>query len=235
MSYGMPGGGWGPPPQPGGGYGYGHGAPSQPPMQGNPFTPRLADTPRPLRVSETFGFFPASLATAALLAIFGTFVMAITEGGFDNLDQMKFCAGAAAVAAACIVWEIYRRTHPTTLVVAGDRIGLYRKGMLEGVVGFGQITWFRLNIVNSIREYMLFGIFGFGGIFGVLGSLSVASAPGVLWSAAAMLGGVGGLASSIWSRGMCMHYYVPKGGGTETVVLRKSELARVGWPAQRWG
>jgi hypothetical protein len=27
---------------------------------------------------------------------------------------------------------------------------------------------------------------------------------------------------------------VPKGNGTETVVLRRSELVRVGWPMNRW-
>ncbi|HEY8074501.1 MAG TPA: hypothetical protein VIF62_10330, partial [Labilithrix sp.] len=118
MSYGAPppggyGGpppaGWGPPgygAPPPGGYGipsavpapYGQ-PPSYAPAQptGNPFPPRLADAPQNLRVHETFGWFPASLATASILAIVGTFVMAIIQGGFDNMDQMKFCAIAAAV------------------------------------------------------------------------------------------------------------------------------------------
>jgi hypothetical protein len=49
--------------------------------------------------------------------------------------------------------------------------------------------------------------------------------------AAVGVGGTGALASAIWSRGMCRHYYVPKGGGTETVVLRTKELQRLGcWP-----
>jgi hypothetical protein len=202
---------------------------------GNPFPPRLVDASRQHRVNETFGWFPAALATACILAILGTFLMAILEGGFDTTDQLKFCAGAAAVAGLCAFWEIWRRTHPTALIVVGDQIGVYRKGVLEGVIGFGQITWFRLNISNSLREYMLFGIFGFGGLLGVVGSLSSGAAPAALWSAAAAFGGLGGLASSIWSRGMCLHYYIPKGGGTETVVLRRAELVRVGWPLHRWG
>jgi hypothetical protein len=207
-------------------------APQAPP--GNPFPPRLVDASKQHRVNETFGWFPASLATASILAIVGTLLMAILEGGFDNFDQLKFCAIAAVVAALCGFWEIWRRTHPTSLVVVGEQIGVYRKGMLEGVIGFGQITWFRLNIVNSLREYMLFGILGFGGLLGALGALSAGSLPGAMWAAAAAFGGLGGLASSIWSRGMCNHYYVPKGGGTETVVLRRSELVRVGWPMNRW-
>jgi hypothetical protein len=118
--------------------------------------------------------------------------------------------------------------------VVGDRIGVYRKAQLETVIGFGQVTWFRLNLANSLREYMLFGVFGMGGLLGVVGSLSSGSLPGALWAAAAALGGIGGFASSIWSRGMCNHYIVPKGNGTETVVLRRSELTRVGWPMNRW-
>jgi len=62
-------------------------------------------------------------------------------------------------------------------VLFGDRIGVYRSGKLEGVIGFGQVTWFRLSIVNSLREYMLFGLVGLGGLFGSMAAASAGSAP----------------------------------------------------------
>jgi hypothetical protein len=67
-----------------------------------------------------------------------------------------------------------------------------------------------------------------GGVFGAPAAAMSGQIGGAMWAAAVGIGGCLSLASSIWSRGMCLHYYVPKGGGTETVVLRKGELKKLG-------
>jgi hypothetical protein len=202
-------------------------------MDAGVFPQRLAEVPRELRVDETFGWFPASLAIAALLAVLGTMIRAVQNEGFDSMQELEFVGIALVVAVLMGFWEVWRRTHPTSLFVTGGRVGIYRKGELEKVAGFGEITWYRLNMVNSLREYMLFGLCGLGGCLGALGAASSGSMYGAMWAAAAGLGGLGGLASAIWSRGMCNHYHLPKGGGTETVVLRRSDLTRVRWPSPR--
>lgn len=128
------------------------------------------------------------------------------------------------VAALFGFWEIWRRTRPTSLVLVGGHLRIHRKGQLAEIATFGQLTHYRLSIVNTMREIMLFGVVG------VVATLANGHVGNTLYSFAALLVGGGGLAGCIWARAMCVHYWIPKSGGTETVVLRKSGLTRIGWP-----
>lgn len=186
--------------------------------------------PQDRRIDETFGFFPGAFALAAVFGIIGTIVSAIIGGGFDNMEQMYWIGGGVVAAVLFAFWEFWRRMNPTSLVVMGGRIGLYRKGVLDMTITASQMTWFRLNFANSLREYMLFGFCGLALPGGAVSFASGSFGPGI-WMIGLGLGGCLAFASSVWSRGMCFHYYVPKGGGTETVVLPKSKLRRLGnWP-----
>lgn len=187
--------------------------------------------PADRRIDETFGWFPAAFALAAICGVLGTIITAILEGGFDSMDQMWMILGGVVAAALLAFWEFWRRTHVTSLVVMGGRIGIYRKGELEMVVTGNQMTWFRLNFSNSLREYILFGMCGLSLPFGATQMFSARYLGMGLWMMGLGLGGCLAFASTVWARGLCFHYYIPKGNGTETVVLAKSRLRQLGnWP-----
>jgi hypothetical protein len=185
--------------------------------------------PHERRVDETFGWFPGSAAIAALFVVMGQAMNVMARESLA-VEDLEVIGGALAVTALFGFWEIWRRTRPTSLILIGGHLGIYRKGQLAEIAGFGQLTHYRLSVINTMREVMLFGIVGLGGLLGVLGTLSNGHFAGAFYSFAALAVGAGGLASCIWQRIMCVHYWIPKSGGTETVVLRKKELTRVGWP-----
>jgi hypothetical protein len=196
--------------------------------------PNLTDTPSDARIEETFAGFAGAVAITAFF-VFVAQVVALTQEGLDhNRGRLHALGISLGLAAVCGPWEIFRRTRRTSLVFSSRGIGLYRRGQLEQVVGAGQITWYRLSFLNSVRELFLFGVFAGIGSCGALAvGGSVAQSGGAdLGTALIILGmGLGGgiaLAGSIWSRWFCRHYIVPKGRGSETVVLAKSALDRLG-------
>lgn len=205
--------------------------PQQPygaPQQGA-FPPTIGQAPRERRVDETFGWFPGAVSAGALLFVVGR-ILSLLMGDSISIEDTEFIAGGVAVWGLFAFWEIFRRTRPTSLVVIGGQIGIYRKGQLDGVVGFGQLTHFRLSIINTARECIFFGLATLGGGFGLLGTLSEGHLAAAFYALGAFVFGGAGLASCLWSRAMCVHYWIPKGGGTETVVMRRSDLNRIGWP-----
>lgn len=191
---------------------------------------RLGDAPSGARIDETFGWFPASVVVASILGVLGAVITAIREGGFE-LTMLELTGGAIVAVFLFGFWEFWRRARPTSLVVSPDRrIGIYRKGELVTVVTFNDITHYRLSPINTMRECILFGVVGGGGIVSGLAALSGKNTGLALWTIAVGVGGAMAFVSTVWSRVMCRHYYIPKGNHNETVVLRRSDLTRVGWP-----
>lgn len=250
MNYGAPPpGGYGAPP--GGGPPFG-GPPGAPPFGGPPgpaygppaqgfgapvsavqtraFPENLVDAPRELRIDETFGFFPGAIVVACFFALIGSVIALIRNEGL-TIPQLEFSGGALAAIVVFGAWEVFRRARPTSLVLMNGQLGVYRKGKLDGVVSFGQISHFRLHAVNSLREYVLFGLFGFGSFASGAALLGSGQLEMAVWTMAVGLGGIVALASSIYARGMCFHYDLPKGSGVERVALRKKHLPKIGWPA----
>ncbi len=144
-------------------------------------------------------------------------------------EDLQVFGGATAVALLFGFWEVTRRLRPTSLVLGNGAIGIYRRGALDGVVPYGQVAWYRLHIVNTIREYLLFGLLTLGTLPAAPSMIAGDLVFGLLLAALG-LGSALGLASAIWSRGLCYHYMVPKGSGTEEVTFKRSDLKRVGWP-----
>ncbi|AKU95461.1 hypothetical protein AKJ09_02125 [Labilithrix luteola] len=191
---------------------------------------RLVDVPAAARIDETFGWFPASVVVAGVLGVIGAVITAIQEGGFD-LPMLQLTGGAIVAIFVFGFWEFWRRKRRTSVVLSPDRrLAIYRKGQLAGVATFDQVTHFRLSPINTLRECMLFGVVGVGGILTGLASIAGPKPSLAVWTLAGGVGGCMALISTVWSRVMCSHYYIPKGNHTETVVLRRSDLSRVGWP-----
>lgn len=199
-------------------------------VQPRAFPENLVDAPRELRIDETFGFFPGAVVVTGFFALIGSVIALIRNEGL-TIPQLEFSGGAMVAIVLFGVWEVFRRTRPTSVVLMNGQLGLYRKGKLDKVVSFGQISHFRLNIVNSMREYVLFGLVGFGGFASGAALLGSDQLETAIWTMAVGLGGMVAFASSVYARGMCFHYDLPKGGGTERVALRKKELRTIGWPS----
>ena len=186
----------------------------------------LDQVPREARVPETFGSFAGAIGIGATCVTIGELVGVVR--GDTSTDELRTLGIALGIAALCFAWEIGVRVRRTTLVFAGSQIGLYRRGKLDQVIAPSQMSWYRLRLLNSLREVIAFGLCT---LFGGCGALVVPWSEGG-WTMLAILGalsaGALGLGGSIWSRWMCRHYIVPRGRGSETVVLPKSALARAG-------
>lgn len=182
----------------------------------------LAAVPPTQRVDETNPWLAGTLAVAGLLVAIGTLVDILSSPRHDD-SQLKLLGGALAATLLFGGYEIYRRTRRSALAFLPDRtIAIYTKGQLVGHVHAGQISWFKLNVVNTIREFMLFGIFALGGVFG----LTALNFRGgfLFFVLAACLGSISAFASSIYDRVMCVHYVVP---GAGNVAFPKSKMRAV--------
>ena len=192
------------------------------------FPARLDDAPADSRLDETFGWFPGAVALGSVIAIIA-WLIGVARRDKIATEDLEVLGGAAAVALLFGFWEVARRLRPTSLGLGNGAIGIYRRGALDSVVPYGQVAWYRLHIVNTIREYAFFGILTLGAV-PVVPSMMARDLVFGLLMAALGLGSALGLASAIWSRSLCYHYMVPEGSGTEEVTFKRSDLKRFGWP-----
>lgn len=192
------------------------------PGQATTFPTALAEVPAHARVAETFGFTPLSLSIGGFLGFAGSLI-GVAMRGIDELSDVYLPAGCLAGFLLFGAWELMRRRSKTVLAFAGPQIGIYRKGILGEVVQRSAIAIYKLSIVNTIRELMIFGIFGFFGTFG--GLMTIARDPAL---GLCMLGGgigmAGAFVSSIYARVACRHFFVPRGRGTEHVVFARAVI-----------
>lgn len=89
--------------------------------------------------------------------------MELIFGEGVSIEDTEFIAGSLLVAGLFGFWEIWRRTRPTSLVLIGGHLGVYRKGQLHEIAGFGQLTHHRLIVINTLGECIFFGLFALGG------------------------------------------------------------------------
>jgi hypothetical protein len=201
------------------------------PQHGGALPPSLHEVPHDARLHETFGVGLGAVAIGSLILAANYLVQLVGEG-FQDVQDLEWFGGTLVLGLATGAGEIFRRARATTIVPRGPQVGLYRGGKLDRVIGFGEIGEFRLRITNTIRELFAFGMLG---VFGAIGAVVEASDPAnaslsvVAWALAVGIACLGGFASSIWVRTLAKHYIVPRGGGTEHVVVLKSSLRRFGW------
>lgn len=219
-------GGYAPPPGP-----HPHSAAPQTYRDAAPaFPARLDDAPADRRLDETFGWFPGAVALGSVIAIIA-WLIGVAQRNKIATEDLQVLGGATAVALLFGFWEVARRLRPTSLVLGNGAIGVYRSGALDCVVPYGQVAWYRLHIVNTVREYLLFGLLALGALPVAPSTMSRDVVFGLLMAALG-IGSALALASAIWSRGLCYHYMVPKGSGTEECTFKRSDLRRFGWPIQ---
>jgi hypothetical protein len=192
-----------------------------------PFPSTLETVPPEARLTETFAFIPGALAIGALLSLVGILIRVASDGGLRSIEDLYIPAGCVAGAALFGMWEIWRRMRKTTLAFRGDHIGVYRQGKLEGVIYRSQITIYELNIFNTIREFVVFGIFGFGGLFSILAAIGSEPAQCLMLLGIGVVC-IGAFISSMYARMACRHLFIPKGGGTEQVMFTRGAIGRFG-------
>jgi hypothetical protein len=197
-----------------------------PAQQPQGFPPTLDAVPDHARLSETFAFIPGALALGGVFGLIGLMI-GISQHGFNDLGQLLWPAGCFVIAVLFGFWEIWRRTHRTSVAFLGDQIGVYRSGALQQVAYRSQITIYQLNIVNTLRELMLFGILALAGVCGGVGELDKDLGFGLAGIGFA-IGSVGALVSSIYARIACRHFFVPQGNGTEQVMFTRGAAGRFG-------
>lgn len=193
----------------------------------SPFPPALDAVPPEHRLTETFAFTPGALAIGAALGLAGFSIAFGTSGGPKSLDDLYLPGACAAGAILFGAWETLRRMQRTSLVFAGDRMGVYRGKQLAEVAHRGQITIYQLSVLNTVRELFGFGLFTLILLPAAAFSLGREPATGLMMLGAG-LGSAGALASSIYARIACRHFFVPKGTGTEQVMFSRGELGRFG-------
>ena len=193
----------------------------------SPFPPALDAVPPEHRLTETFAFTPGALSIGGALGLAGFLIAFGTSGGPKSLDDM-YLPGACAVGAVLFgAWEIVRRMQRTSLVFAGDQMGVYRGGQLAQVAYRRQITIYQLSVLNTVRELFAFGFLALILLPGAAFSLARDPATGLMMLGAG-LGSAGAFASSVCARIACRHFFVPKGTGTEQVMFTRGELGRFG-------
>ena len=184
------------------------------------------------RLTETFGVGFGAVGVGGLVVAAG-YLIEVIRSGLDDLDSLKYFGIALVVGLPCGAYEIYRRLNPTTLVPGQGQLGIYRGGKLDRVIPYAALTEFRLRITNTIREIFAFGMLGLFGLFGAFAAMGDAATTGatlgLAWAVAVGVTCLSGLGSAIWVRTLARHYIVPKGNGSETIVLKKAELRAVGW------
>ena len=202
-----------------------------PPVASLPFPRDLQSIPVEQRVRETFGCVPATLAFVALvlsLDVGGDLVAAATTRP-NTPTTLAVVLGLLFASLLFGGWEAWRRARRVTLVVTPTGVAINPNGALDVLVHPYQQADNKLSVVNTLREFGLYGLVTVLGFFSLLGSSGRLHA--LVWTGAFTLGGAMCLASSIWVRAMGRHMMVPRGRGTELVVLRASDVRRT--PALR--
>lgn len=194
------------------------------PAQEPQFPPTIDPIPAEGRLVETFAFIPGALGIGGLLAFVGSCI-GIASHGFRAMDQLYVPAACFFGGVLLGGWEIWRRIGRSTVVFWGPQIGIYREGKLSQTAYRSQITIYQLNIANTIREVMGFGLmalFGGGwGLFSIKGDLGMG-----LTGIGIGIGAVGAFASSIYARIACRHFFLPKGKSSEQVMFTRGECNR---------
>ncbi|MCB9596966.1 MAG: hypothetical protein H6719_29860 [Sandaracinaceae bacterium] len=190
------------------------------------FPASLDQVPAHAVAVETFGFTPLSLALGGLLGLLGSLVGLATHGMNQGLPDLYLPAGCLAGLLVFGGFEVWRRRSKTALAFMGDHVAVYRAGQLAETFTRRGIILYRLSILNTIREVMLFGILG---PFAILGGLATLAEPSIgLCVLGVGVGMTGAAASAIYARVACRHFFVPRGGTTEHVVFTRGLAERFG-------
>jgi hypothetical protein len=194
------------------------------PAPADGFPPRLEDVPIEARVGERFGWLAGAAAIAC--AVYSVYWGNMLRGGYD-LQSLGVEAGCVVGAVFFAWYEVWRRLKRTVLVARGPSLGVYRKGALALVIGRGQVAPYELHVMNTIRYLWVPVLFGPIVLFVGLASLTgKADTEGlVMVLAGAYVTAIA--ASIIWTRIVCKHFFIPKGGGREEVLFRTSDVARL--------
>lgn len=177
--------------------------------------------PADARTIEALGITPITFAIGFSIALLGCAV-GLLEHGFHGVSDLYIPAGCALGFVVFAGAEIWRRTSRYGLAFAGNQVGIYRKGQLQSVVPRAHVMPFKLSLLNTIRELMLFGVLAF---FGLAGSAVIFSQPMIgLWGLGVGVALAGGFASSIYIRLMCLHYIVHDHA---TLAFTRGDAARL--------
>jgi hypothetical protein len=194
-----------------------------------PFPRRLEEVAPERQLKEIFGWTPGALSVAGVLATIGVVVALV--GGADLEKEWPWLGGSLAATVIGGAWETLRRRNARTVVVHGPHFGVYQRGALVGVFHFSQLTIYNLSLINTVREFFLFG---FTALIGVLGTVVYVGAgtfgPATFFAPAFAIAGIAAFVSSIRIRALGRHYYVPHGNDSSLCVFDKAAAARVGFP-----
>jgi hypothetical protein len=199
------------------------------------FPPALVHVPLEARLRSRPGWGFGAVGAGSLL-IGGAHLLYWVLGGFSDIQALEVAAGGLALGALCVIVQLLRLLKPITLALGPEqRIGVYVGGQLMRSIVRGDIVWYRLSIVNTLREFLAFGMVGVGGLIAAVVYLAGASDANIgyllpiAWTITAAIACIGLLGNSVWTRAMARHYFVQGGGKRYTVVFQKTDLRRLGW------
>jgi hypothetical protein len=190
------------------------------------FPKRIEDITEGPRIVETFGLGPTLVAVA--LAAYDVHSLAHPQRAALGAVEIAILAALFAGAVACLAYERHRRTRRAVLVVVESEIGVYRQGLLAGVLSRETLLANRFHepaMLKGILGLALLAVLFLGYGFtddGDATSRLVALAPGV-WLAL--------LAGSFARSGLlCGSFYLP--GSRARALFSTSALDLAGtWRA----
>ncbi|MHB8873178.1 MAG: hypothetical protein ACYC8T_05775 [Myxococcaceae bacterium] len=192
------------------------------------FPDLLEAVPADERLGETIGVGFGAFAVGALVVL-GGYWLRMLEAGFDPTSA-KFAAGALAVALVSGTLEVLRRRRPVALVPRGPELGVYRGGRFVRTIARNQLTLYRLNLLNTVRELFAFGMLGFVATIGSVAFFASSDRAGteLAWALGAAVAFDLTAYSSFLTRVLSRQYFLPRDLSSGELVFSKAALRRLG-------
>lgn len=180
------------------------------------------------RVEETFSAVPLALASsAAFVAVAGG--LSALEHGSSSVLVLVACA--VLVAAAACAFEAKRRTFRRSLVFARGHVGVFRRGVLEAVLGKNELVHDDVRTLGSVVSRFVRATLHAAGM-SLLASLLPALAAGSASGPARHVLVLGALASAtlaivteLWTGTVSARVVLPLRGARLRVPAWRLELA----------